>query len=218
VTTGVAIGAISIGQSPRPDLVDPLRVRLPGGGVSIVELGALDGLLRSDIPPPAADGYPLTTRLRDGTVVTVEEAFLEPLVQAAVDAAEGQGCTASILLCAGRFANVTARRPFVRPFELGVATLRSLGMARLVVVVPTDEQVGPSARKWSTAGFVPVVRAAQLGEAPAAIANDLRSGVDAVVLDWVGHPAKSVRRLRALVDVPVVDLGDLAIEALPSAM
>ncbi|HLA16926.1 MAG TPA: AroM family protein [Candidatus Limnocylindrales bacterium] len=212
----VTIGAISIGQSPRPDLLAPLRGRLPADRVTIVEIGALDGLSVDGRAVPAAAGYPLTTRLRDGSAVTVDEAFLEPLVQAAVDEVERRGCVVSILLCAGGFAGVHGTRPIVRPFEIAVATLHSLGIEWIAVVVPIEAQVEPSRRKWSTTGLSAVIRSARLHDAPAAIARDVETGVEAVVLDYVGHPADAVRRLRGLLDRPVIDPGDLAAATLAS--
>jgi len=77
VSEPVSIGAITIGQSPRPDLLARLRSHLQADGVTVVEMGALDALSVADLPGPAAGGYPLTTRLRDGSAVTVDEAFLE---------------------------------------------------------------------------------------------------------------------------------------------
>lgn len=212
----VTIGAITIGQSPRPDLLARLRSHLQADGVTVVEMGALDALSVADLPGPAAGGYPLTTRLRDGSAVTVDEAFLEPLVQSAVDILERQGCIASILLCAGGFTGIHATRPLVRPFQVAVGTLRSLGIERIVVVVPIDAQVEPSRAKWSSTGLETVVRSARLHDAPAAIVGDVETGVEAVVLDYVGHPRDAVRRLRGLIDRPVVDLGDLAAATIAS--
>jgi protein AroM len=218
VIGAISIGAISIGQSPRPDLLEPLRSRLPADRVTIVELGALDGLERAHLPLTEPGGYPLTTRMRDGTRVTVDEAFLSPLVQTAIDEAEGEGCVASILLCAGGFEGVHATRPLVRPFELGAATLRSLGFGRVAVVVPIDDQVEPSRCKWSAAGFDPSVIAATLGEAAAVLADQGQPRPEVVVLDFVGHPEAAVGHLREFVEPPVLDLGELAAVTLASTL
>ena len=209
------IGAITIGQSPRPDLVLPLRSRLPTD-VAIIEIGALDDLDEVDLPGPAHDGYPLTTRLRSGALVTVDDAFLAPRVQAAVEQAERVGCSVSLLLCAGGFADLRSDRPLVRPFELAAAALRSLGLERIVVVVPIDGQVAPAARKWRAAGFVPTVLAARLGEAPKVVADALPD--QPVVLDFVGHPPGAVAHVRELVGRVVVDPADLAAATLAAMM
>jgi protein AroM len=205
------LAAISIGQAPRPDLLEPLRSRLPDDRATIIEVGALDAVDPADLPPPAADGYPLGTRLRDGTSVVVDETFLAPLVQSAVHAAEHDGCIASVLLCAGGFAEVTAARPLIRPFELAVAALTSIGVDRIVAIVPTSGQVEPARRKWAAAGFAADVLAARLGEVPGLVgARGDHARVGTVVLDYVGHPTPAVVRLRELTGLPILDLGDLA--------
>jgi hypothetical protein len=210
VSDPLTIAAISIGQSPRPDLVRPLRDRLAHSPVDILEIGALDRLTAADLPAPADGGYPLATRLRDGSPVTVDEAFLAPRVQASIDEAEERGAVASLLLCAGGFAGLRAGRPLVRPFEVATAGLRSMAIERILVIVPLTGQLAPAASKWASAGFAPTVRAARLAEVPA-IAATVESAAGAViVLDYVGHAPDAVRQLRRLVDRPVLDLGDHA--------
>ena len=107
------IGALVIGQSPRPDLVDPLAAMLPQ--VTIVQRGALDGVAPADLPDPAGAEYPLTTRLRDGRLVTVPESFLLPRLQQQLEMLEADGIMLSILLCAGTFAGLGGRGTLVQP-------------------------------------------------------------------------------------------------------
>ncbi|MCB0157369.1 MAG: AroM family protein, partial [Caldilineaceae bacterium] len=103
------IGLLTIGQSPRPDLVQTLPVLSP---FAQVEAGALDGLAAAAIPL-AAGAFPLTTRLADGGTVVVDEAFLLPRMQAAVHRLEEAGVAAILLMCAGTFGPVTSRVPLV---------------------------------------------------------------------------------------------------------
>jgi len=44
-------------------------------GVRFEVVGALDESYADDIPEPAPDGYPLETRLRDGTRVMIDAGF-----------------------------------------------------------------------------------------------------------------------------------------------
>lgn len=207
--SGPRIAAVTIGQAPRPDLVAPLVARA-GGSVDIIEIGALDELSREDVAalrPGGAPGraaYPLTTRLRDGSSVTLDEADLAPLVQQAIDRTEHDGATVVVLLCAGGFAGVTARAELVRPFDAAVAHLRAIGARRVAVVVPYPAQAEPAARKWAAAGFEP---ATAIG-VPESV--DLPGPVDAIVLDYVGHARSVVAAIRERTTVPVVDLGEAA--------
>jgi protein AroM len=196
---GPVLAAITIGQAPRPDLLAPIRERLPGH-VALLEFGALDDLAATDLP--VAGASPLTTRLRDGRPVVVDEAFLAPRVQAAIDRAEAAGASVTLLLCAGGFADLRAKGVLVRPFQAAVEALRGLGARRVGVVVPITGQAVPADRKWRAAGFEPLVRVGPPASA------DGWTGIDAVVLDFVGHPPEEAATLRGRLAVPVVDLGE----------
>jgi len=194
------VGAVTIGQSPRPDLLEPLRARLPSD-VAVIEAGALDALVAEDLPDDAGS-YPLTTRLRGDRPVTLDEAFLAPHVQDAIDAVEARGAGTTLLLCAGGFPDLRARGRLVRPFEAAVEALRAMGARRIGVVVPIAGQAAPAERKWRAAGFEPVLLVGSPSSIP------VPAGIDALVLDFVGHPAAAVAALRDPVGVPVVDLGE----------
>ena len=73
-----SIGILIIGQTPRADLMAPLG-RL-AHACDLRPRGALDDLEADDLPDADGAAYPLVTRLRDGTRVTVDEAFLSPLL------------------------------------------------------------------------------------------------------------------------------------------
>lgn len=64
------VGAITIGQSPRADVVQEL-LPLMGEQVELIQAGALDGLTREDIQAfaPGPEDYTLISRLRDGSSV-----------------------------------------------------------------------------------------------------------------------------------------------------
>lgn len=132
----------------------------------------------------------------------LDEADLAPLVQSAVHRGEDAGAEVTLLLCAGGFQGVTSRGTLVRPFDAAVEVLRTGGIVRIGVVVPIAAQAGPAVRKWLPAGFEPI---AIVGDP--AIAG-LPMGIDAIVLDYVGHSAATVAALRSRTDLPVVDLGE----------
>ena len=213
------MAAVTIGQTPRPDLLEPLLGRA-GSGTTIMEVGALDELTADEIATRSqrqhlsVDGYPLTTQLRDGSLVTLGEGNLAPLVQEAVDRAERAGAHVTLLLCAGGFNDVTAAGILVRPFEAAAATAHDIGARRVAVVVPYEGQASSAQRKWEAAGFD--VRAVVGDVATLELPVDLV--VDAIVLDYVGHPAGNVRDLRAKASVPVIDVGECGAEATVAAL
>lgn len=216
------VGMLTIGGAPRPDLVAPFRRLRPD--VELVEAGALDGMTATTLPRAPVGEYPLTTRLGDGSTVTLDEAALVPLVRAALARLEAEGVAATLLLCAGPFDAVRGDRPFVRPFEVATRLLRGAGVRRLGVVVPVEEQRRPAERTFATAGFDATVWVAPLGVAadrvPGWLEDEAAAGapVGHVVLDYVGHDPDDVAELQRLVSVPVVDLGLLGAETLAAIL
>ncbi len=212
------IGALTIGQSPRPDLVAPLLERLPAG-YRLLQAGALDGLGAEEIPDGSQGRYPLTTRLRDGRPVTVDQSYLAPRLQEALDQLEEEGAVATILLCAGTFPGLVGQRPLVKPFIIGRELLANLGMERIGLIVPIMEQETPIRERWAAAGFQPTVWTADITRPDDGFFRDLqrntkRTRLDCIVLDYVGHPAQAVDHLRQAIEIPLLDLGQLAIATL----
>jgi hypothetical protein len=166
------------------------------------------------VQPERPGRYPLTTRLRDGSRVTLDEADLAPLVQRAIDRAEDQGATVTLLLCAGGFHATTARGTLVRPFEAAVARLQATGARHIAIVLPFPGQADAARRKWEAAGFAVTLLVGEL------IAVDLASmaAIDAIVLDYVGHAPGDVAALRRRTRVPVVDLGEAGADAACAAI
>ncbi len=214
------IGALTIGQTPRPDL---LALLAPVAAHYDVRCrGALDGLRASNLPAVAT--YPLVTRLRSGRLVRVEEAFLTPLLQRALDGLEEEGVLATVLLCAGEFEGLAGSRPLVRPYQLGACALDCMGFSRLAVVVPTDGQRAAAGRKWRRAGFVPSVWSEEERPDSAPHSDWLQkrlareADLSALVFDYVGYPDNVLQRVRSSVGLPVLDLGHLAADVLRSIL
>ena len=145
------IGAILIGQSPRPDLVKPLQKVNPH--FQYIEAGALDFVDEADIPATPRGDYILTTRLRDGRVVEVDEKFLFPLLQKAIADVERQGVTLSVLLCAGPFEGLGGDKPLYRPTAMASTIMHSRGSQRIAVLSPNETQATAINQKWLNLGF-----------------------------------------------------------------
>ena len=144
------VGTITIGQSPRVDVVPEMQAIL-GPDVEIVEGGALDTLTCEQIAAIAPRGGDdvLVTRLRDGSSVQIAEHHILPLMQAEVTRLEGLGVDVVALLCTGQFPPFTSAGLVLEPerllghFVAGVAHGRRLG-----VIVPVPEQVAGWDQRW----------------------------------------------------------------------
>jgi hypothetical protein len=204
-------------------LIDPLRLKIPDY-CDVLQAGALDGIEPSELPGPVETDYPLATNLHDGSHITVDETFITPLLQKALEHLESQGVMATLLLCAGLFPQLHSTRPLFRPSEIACEVLHSLGIKRIGILCPLDAQKSAVKRKWTAAGFGSIVWVRPLNEQGADDAKGFAERMqtehelECVVLDYVGYPTDQVLSLRKAVELPVLDLGELAIAAISSVL
>ena len=211
-TSGSTIGLVTIGQSPRSDVVPDMAAIL-GPAVEIREAGALDGLARSEIDAlaPTGDDEILVTRLRDGTSVFVGKPKIVALVEARIAALERDGAGLTALLCTGAFPRLRATRPLIQPQPVLLGLLRGMSWpGRLGVLTPSARHVPQTEARWRRDGFDAVVAplspyeeedAAALRRAARAMTE---GGAGLIVMDCMGFRRKTRDELRALTGVPVL--------------
>jgi protein AroM len=191
------VAAVTIGQSPRPDIVGDLAVLLPG--IEWVESGALDGLDGGAIAQlaPGQGDLPLVTRAC-GQTVTVGERALEKHLQAAVDRVSARA-RAVVILCAGDLPPLHAPVPVVLPGRLldGVAAALASGR-RLNVMVPLDGQVDRQRQRWHARRVpVRVSVVAPYGETDFEAVGRLAAGTgDLTILDCIGYSCAQQQAIR----------------------
>jgi protein AroM len=207
------VGVVTIGQSPRTDVMPDIAARLPPG-TRVIERGALDHVGVGELArlAPRRGEEVLVTRLRDGTEVTLAEVRLMPLLQKAVDDVTGQGASVVAALCTGTLAGIRCQRPLLMPGPLvrNLVAAASPGgrIARLGVVVPAPGQIEPVRGDWSTAaGEVLVLAASPYGPLDGlARATDALAAwrPDLIVLDCLGFDGPMKQLVARAVGVPVV--------------
>ncbi len=218
------IGTLTIGQVPRPDLVVSLKQRFPDS--EIIEVGALDPLDVSDLPVAAeveGSAYLLTTRMRDGTLVHVPETFLIPFMANGLKRLETKCVKAIFLLCAGTFAELSSPVPLIKPFVLAHEMLTNIGIQNIGVIAPIPEQVRPIRERWESEGFKVTVWVADATKPDKAFLNEVQNyqeenRFEALVLDYVGHPAEVSQTLQKQLGMPVIDLGEIAVATLAAIL
>jgi protein AroM len=204
------VGLVTIGQSPRPDVV-PDMAEIIGPGVEIREAGALDGLTSAEIDglAPGEGDEILVTRLVDATLVFLGRQRIERLLEERIAELEAGGAILTALMCTGDFPKLRARCPIVQPQPVLVGALRGMSWpGRLGVVVPSVPHVPQAVERWRGEGFDPVVVALSPYEEedPAAVgrASEGLRGSGLVVLDCMGFRRKTRDELRALTGAPVL--------------
>jgi protein AroM len=209
---GPVVGLVTIGQSPRTDVVPDMAAIL-GPGVEIREAGALDGLARAEIErlAPTGDDEILVTRLNDGASVFLGKPKIVGLVEQRIAALERDGASLTALLCTGAFPRLRATRPLIQPQPVLLGVLRGLSWpGRLGVLTPSVPHVPQTEARWRRDGFDPIVAplspyeeedAAALRRAAEAMRA---GGAGLVVMDCMGFRRKTRVELRGLTGVPVL--------------
>ncbi|HSW10034.1 MAG TPA: AroM family protein [Bacillota bacterium] len=204
------IGAITIGQSPRADVIPEMAPFL-GEAVEIIERGLLDGRSAPEIQamkPPPGEAV-LVSRLRDGTEVSISARWAREALPATIAELEALGCYLIVVLCTGEFPGLSSRVPLVLPQRLLFHTVSALARElHLGVIVPSPLQIpgatarwGPAAARVTAVSGSPYGEARELDAAARSLAVD---GVDIVVLDCMGHAMRHRALVQGLVGRPVV--------------
>ena len=137
------IGLLTIGQSPRDDVL-PGLLEILGEGYEIIEAGALDDLTLEDINKVELkhDDYILVSRMRDGTEVKFTKSFVLPRLQDKILMLEKQGVKLIVIMCTGKFPKFKSDGLVVTPQEILKGVVEgTLKEGRLGVVFPAAEQV-----------------------------------------------------------------------------
>lgn len=185
------LGVITIGQSPRPDLMQTFAAQALGARVEV--RGALDGLDSEQISNLSRrrTEYPLLVRLRDGSTREIGVEWLHPLVERIAGEFADAQARAVVVACAGDFPPCRCAVPVLLPgreVPRQVATLSQ--RQRVGIVTPVEGQMRAAGAKWLADGFLPVVTWAspvKHDEIVRASATMREADVDLVVLDCMGH-------------------------------
>jgi protein AroM len=201
--------AVTIGQSPRPDILDEIRPVL-GSGVHVIEAGALDGLDRRQIEAlsPAGDDHTLVTLLRDGREVLVGRRHVLPRVRACIERLQDDA-DLILMLCTGTFPRFASRRPIVYPEHLLFQMARAAAPdARVGVLTPSDRQIPDQERRWGEVASAVTVRAFSPytpgGDLEGACDAFREAAVDVVALDCLGYTLALKEEVRQRVGRPVL--------------
>ena len=205
------VGAITIGQAPRPDICGEIQALL-GDNYCLVEAGALDGLTQQQVHAlqPAAGEDVQVTRLADGSIVQVAERHLTPLLQGRVSELFARGLPLVLLLCTGEFPPFEARGLLLQPQALLRQVSAALAGGRKVgVLCPTAAHLPQVSRQWAAVLTAePVVRWASPYEGVRGVeqaARELKSaGVELAVLDCIAYTLAMQSEVRERVGVPVL--------------
>ncbi|WP_449290942.1 AroM family protein [Oscillibacter ruminantium] len=217
----VKVGAVTIGQSPREDVVQDL-LPLMGEQVELIQAGALDELTREEVQAfaPGPEDYALISRLRDGSSVMLAERHILSLLQQCIERLEEQGAELILFLCTGDFPVVFhSKVPLIFPCKVLDGLVPALaGRGKIAVVVPTPQQVNQSEKKWrqyvQECIVVPASPYGSQEDLDAAARTVSELDVDLVVMDCIGYHTGMKERFRKLSGKRVILSRTLAVRAM----
>ena len=214
------VGAVTIGQAPRTDILCDVEAIL-GVEIELIQAGALDGMTLAEVEAlrPDGTGTTLVSRMLDGTAVQLEERKLLPLLQERITRLEREGVSAVLLMCTGEFPETfSSHVPLIYPSKVICSVVSALGNVRRIGVITTDrEQFRDIVGKWSR--IVPEVFPVQwnpyLEERSETASAALREEhVDLAVMDCFGYSEKMRQYAASAIGRPVILSRTLAVRIL----
>jgi protein AroM len=204
------VGMVTIGQSPRRDVVPEMEAIL-GPGIRVVEAGALDGLSLKEVQgmAPGPGDYILVTLMRDGTPVKVSKRAILPRIQGCIERLVDEGVELIALLCTGEFPRFKSKKLVLKPDILLNRVVQGiLPEGTLGVLVPSPDQIRQMRQKWEELGLEVVVESAMpygMGDEVASAAKRLAAEpVDLIVLDCIGYTIAMKETVRRLTGKPTI--------------
>lgn len=212
------VGAVTIGQSPRIDLV-PEFMPIIGPLAAVVEVGALDHLPEEEIcalEPGEGDAV-LVSRLRDGRQVRMRRDAILGLVQEAFDSLAGK-VDLMLMLCTGTLPKFVTPHLTLYPEHLlfhmvcGILGDAYLPSGAVGVITPVAEQVEEQEARWSkvlgarpgVAACSPYELEGQAGRLRTAAEGLVAGGAKLIVLDCLGYTQEMKQIVYQASGVPVV--------------
>lgn len=206
------LGTITIGQSPRIDVIAEMLPYL-GENVEVIQAGALDGLTYEEILKfePEKDDYVLVSKLRDGRSVKFAERYILPRLQSCIDKLEYEGADVILFICTGAFPDVfKSSKPILYPQKILHGVVPSLvDKGKIGIITPDGDQVLQSQKKWSETG----ARAIVVKGSPYSKEDELAGAMeelkkhedlDVIVMDCIGYDGEMKNRVSKETGVPVV--------------
>ncbi len=203
----VKVGLLTIGQSPREDIVPEIRPLLHPW-IEILEKGLLDGLTLEEIERlrPDAGEAPLVTSLKNGRQVELSEKKMSSMLAKAIDSMQKEIRIRAVgVFCTHDFPKRRFSLPVIFPFDyLKFLISRILNVKILGVVVPLESQVEMTKEKWE-GSLVEAKSPYAGGKSWQEIAKKfIAKNVDAVILDCIGYKIKDKQEMQSLLSVPVL--------------
>lgn len=207
MTKKLRLAFVTIGQSPRDDIVPEMLADI-GGDVEAHQFGALDGLpeneIRALVPGPGETSF--ATRLRDGREVTISKERVEIRLEELLERVDQQGFDAVVLLCTGTHVKPLGRTLMIESQRVVDSMVESLAASsqRLGVILPLERQVEEFPKRHVFSRKAKLIAASpyagdNIAEKAAALAE-----CDLVIMHCMGYSEAMRAAARQAISAPVL--------------
>lgn len=208
---GRSIGVITIGQTPRVDMIPAIRGFLPKE-TTIIEKGVLDSKSEEEILAlaPEHGQTKLISRLRDGGSAVMAKEKILSVVQELIDDLNATNASLIIIACTGKFPLFKSKVPVVYPDHLLNHVAKGLLHDGLIgVVVPLPEQADQIIYKWKDADFLAIPAASspysyQEETLIEAVRQLDQFPIKAIILDCMGYTDEMKKLAQEHTSKPVI--------------
>jgi protein AroM len=199
---------LTIGESPRADILDEMRPWWDGSSLDIEEHGALDGLSRDEIAraAPKPSDERLVSRLHDGTEVLLEAGWAHHRVEDLVRRLDDGGIDLFVLLCTGRFHGLAPRGILVAAgpvVDHGLAAIAESAASIGVLLPDEGQKAGFRCEPAGTRRFILSYASPYSGDRFEEAARELEEA-DLVVMHCMGYTEPMRRKLAQSTGKPVL--------------
>jgi protein AroM len=215
------IAAVTIGQTPRVDLIPDIAALLPDF-MEIYEYGALDDTgydtVMTEFHPCPGDEI-LVSRMRDGRQAQFTANYIIPRIQKVITLAESDGADAVILFCTGFFPQFRHSGLFIEPYPLLHSVAEKIaGGKKIGVLVPEKDQIEQAYESWGKNGVsveVAAVSPYKEADSVGTVAKQFSGhGISLICPDCMGFSVKMKHDIQQATDIPVLLPRTLAVRIL----
>lgn len=203
------LGLLTIGQSPRDDLI-PSLLEILGEEYTIIQAGALDDMTYEDVQdiPLREEDYILVSRMRDGREVKITKKAILPKLQEKIHEIEGKGASVTVVMCTGKFPQFESNGLVVTPQEILKGVIEgSLKAGRLGVVYPTEEQEFMAKKEFGREGvevYADSVSPYEPEDVDGLIERLKRENLDLIFLNCFGFPRELHTQVKEKTGKPTI--------------
>ena len=203
------VGFITIGQSPRDDILKDIAPILKRENIEYEECGALDNLTIEEIEqlePESKSDYILITRLRNGRQVKLSRPKILTKIRECITNLE-QSVDIIAILCTGEFPELASSKRLIEPSILLRKIVESISsQTQINVIIPSADQEDEVRNKLQISIPIEIFsispylsREEDLREIADRIDNN---GI--IIMDCLGYSQKMKSAIRAIKTNPVL--------------